>query len=310
VVERQNQTVVAMARALLKQRRMPVEFWGEAVVIAVYLQNRLPTKSLTDRTPYEAWHGRKPAVNHLRVFDCRVFVKQLSHVDKLVDRSHAGVFIGYAEGAKVYRILDPAARQVCTTRDVVFDEARGWDWTETTSVPPAADFTVKYIYVGASGAAAAARPASSHAPSSPTPSVRTLAAPPSTPVATPSPQSGAASVAGHVPPSLEFVTPLENDEERLDATHGESPMRYRAYDNIIDAGEHVLGLTARNLIEELNLMSTEEPCTFAEAEHDAAWQAVMQEEIDSVKRNQTWELADLSQGHCAITLNKSMNNVC
>jgi hypothetical protein len=43
-------------------------------------------------------------------------------------------------------------------------------------------------------------------------------------------------------------------------------VRYRAYDNIIGAGEHVLGLAVRNLIEELNLMSTEEPCTFAEAE--------------------------------------------
>jgi hypothetical protein len=49
-------------------------------------------------------------VNHLRVFGCRAFVKQLGHVDKLADRSHAGVFIGYAKGAKVYRILDPVAR--------------------------------------------------------------------------------------------------------------------------------------------------------------------------------------------------------
>jgi transposase InsO family protein len=54
VVEQRNQTVVAMARALLKQRRMPAEFWGEAVVTAVYLQNQLPMKSLADRTPYEA----------------------------------------------------------------------------------------------------------------------------------------------------------------------------------------------------------------------------------------------------------------
>jgi transposase InsO family protein len=54
VVERRNQTVVVMVRALLKQRRMPAEFWGEAVVTVVYLQNWLPTKSLTDRTPYEA----------------------------------------------------------------------------------------------------------------------------------------------------------------------------------------------------------------------------------------------------------------
>jgi hypothetical protein len=114
-----------------------------------------------------------------------------------------------------------------------------------------------------------------------------MAAPPSTPVATPSPQSGAASIAGPAAPPPEFVTPLENDEERLDAAHGESPIRYRAYDNIIGAEEHVPGLVTRNLIEELNLMSTGEPCTFAEAEQDAAWQAAMQEEIDSVKRNQT-----------------------
>jgi len=40
VVERCNQTVVGMARALLKQRGMPAIFWGEAVVTAVYILNR------------------------------------------------------------------------------------------------------------------------------------------------------------------------------------------------------------------------------------------------------------------------------
>jgi hypothetical protein len=95
------------------------------VVTAVYLQNWLPTKSLADRTPYEVWHGRKPTVNHLRVFGCRAFVKQLGHVDKLTDRNHAEVFISYAEGAKAYRILDPVALQVCTMYDIVFDEAHG-----------------------------------------------------------------------------------------------------------------------------------------------------------------------------------------
>jgi hypothetical protein len=109
---------------------------------------------------------------------------------------------------------------VCTTRDIVFDEAHGRDWTATTGASPAADLTVKYIYVGASGAAAAARPASLRVSSSPTPSVRTLAAPPSTPIATPSPQSGAASVAGPAAPPPKFVAPLENDEERLDTAHG------------------------------------------------------------------------------------------
>jgi hypothetical protein len=54
--------------------------------------------------------GWKLAVNHLRVFSCQVFVKHLSHIDKLVDRSRSGVFIGYADGAKAYHILDPTAR--------------------------------------------------------------------------------------------------------------------------------------------------------------------------------------------------------
>jgi hypothetical protein len=54
MVERRNQMVVAMVRTLLKQRGMLAEFWGEAVVTAVYLQNRQPTKSLAGRTLYEA----------------------------------------------------------------------------------------------------------------------------------------------------------------------------------------------------------------------------------------------------------------
>jgi hypothetical protein len=64
-----------MARALLKQREMSAVFSGEAVVTAVYILNRSPTKALNGRTPYEAWHGGKPAVSHLQVFDCLTFTK-------------------------------------------------------------------------------------------------------------------------------------------------------------------------------------------------------------------------------------------
>jgi hypothetical protein len=45
-----------------------------------------------------------------------------------------------------------------------------------------------------------------------------------------------------------------------------------------------------------------EPRSFAEAERHAAWRAMMQSEIDTVEKNHTWELADLSRGHNAITL--------
>jgi transposase InsO family protein len=126
VVERRNQMVVGMARALLKQRGMHDVFWGEAVVTAVYILNRSPTKALNGKTSYEAWHGRKPVVSHSRVFGCLAFGNELGHIGKLDDRSTLVVFIGYVEGSKAYRIIDPGTQRVRTTRDVVFDEWRGW----------------------------------------------------------------------------------------------------------------------------------------------------------------------------------------
>jgi hypothetical protein len=126
VIERRNQTIVGMAQALLKQRGMPAVFLGEVVVTVVYILNRSPTKALNGKTSYESWHGRKPTVSHLRVFGCLAFGKEFGHISKLDDRSTLGVFIGYAEGSKAYRILDPWTQHVRTTRDVVFDEGRGW----------------------------------------------------------------------------------------------------------------------------------------------------------------------------------------
>jgi hypothetical protein len=61
-------------------------------------------------------------VSHLRIFGCLTFAKELNHVGKLDNRSMPRVFIGYAEGVKAYRILDPATQRVRISRDVVFDE--------------------------------------------------------------------------------------------------------------------------------------------------------------------------------------------
>jgi hypothetical protein len=79
---------------------MPAMYWGEAV----HLLNRSLIKSLQGKTPYEAWHGRTPAVGHIRTFGCIAYVKELNQLGKLDDRSKPGVFIWYAEGAKAYDV--------------------------------------------------------------------------------------------------------------------------------------------------------------------------------------------------------------
>jgi hypothetical protein len=93
----------------------------------VHLLNQLSTKGLEGKTPYEAWYRRTPVVGHLRTFSCLAYVKELNVVSKLSDRNTPGVFIIYAEGVKVYHILDPVTWHVRTTQDVIIDQGRSWD---------------------------------------------------------------------------------------------------------------------------------------------------------------------------------------
>jgi hypothetical protein len=132
VVERHNQSVLAMARSMLKAKAVPARLWGEAVMTAVFLLNRASMRSLVGCTPYEAWHGEKLAVHFLRVFSCVAHVKVTKlNAGKLDDRSTRMVMIGYEAGSKAYRAYDPVVNRVHVTRDVVFEEGVAWEWSST-----------------------------------------------------------------------------------------------------------------------------------------------------------------------------------
>ncbi|KAG6501358.1 hypothetical protein ZIOFF_041237 [Zingiber officinale] len=67
VTERKNQTIVEMAKSMMHEKGLPKIFWAEAVYTAVYLSNRCPTTTIPNKTPFEAWSGRRPSVNHLKL---------------------------------------------------------------------------------------------------------------------------------------------------------------------------------------------------------------------------------------------------
>jgi hypothetical protein len=140
--------VVEMARCLLKSMAVPGLFWGEAVKTAVYLLNRAPSRSLNGVTPYEAWHGRKPNVQHLRTFGCVAHAKKLGPgLHKLADCSTPCIFVGYEEGSKAYRVYDPVGKRLIVTRDVAFEERHAWKWdseTNDTDLRSPATFAVEY----------------------------------------------------------------------------------------------------------------------------------------------------------------------
>jgi hypothetical protein len=254
---------------------------------AVHLLNRAPTKALSGKTPFEAYHGRKPAVHYLRTFGCVAHVKTVRpHQKKLDDRSAPMVFIGYEPGAKAYRVYDPVAQRVHVTRDIIFDENRSWDWSVTMvdTTARASEFIVEC------GVMEEHEPAAS-------PSVSPASAATSTPAVEPAP----VPVVEHSPGA--FVSPPPSGSDNLDADHDEDvPLRYRTMDDILGPAIP-RGPAPRNLVQGvLMLQIGEEPDTFAEAHEEQAWRDAMAEENKSIEDNNTWRLVTLPPGHRPIGL--------
>ena len=113
MVERRNRTLMEMTRSILKARNVPNYMWGEAVRHSTYLINRVTTRALEDKTPYEMLKKRKPNLEYLKVFGCLAYAKVNGPgVKKLDDRSRCLVHLGREPGAKAYRLCDPTTQRV------------------------------------------------------------------------------------------------------------------------------------------------------------------------------------------------------
>jgi len=118
-----------MARIMLKTKKMPKEFWAEAVDYAIYLSNRCPTINLNDMTPKEAWSRRKLNVSHLKVFGSIGYVHEDDQVrTKLDGKSKKMIFVGYNQKSKGYKLYNPNEGKMVISKDVEFNEEVAWDW--------------------------------------------------------------------------------------------------------------------------------------------------------------------------------------
>ena len=128
VAERLNRTLLEMARAMILGSEVNKELWGEAVVTAAYLKNRWPSSSLNKNvTPEEAWSGMKPNVEHLRVFGspCSVHIPDQKRTS-FNPKSWSGIFVGYSDVSKAYRVWDPKKKTVIVARDVIIQEGQNF----------------------------------------------------------------------------------------------------------------------------------------------------------------------------------------
>ena len=77
-------------------------------------------KVLENKAPEEVFSGKRLEVSHLRIFSCLVYIHIPREKRKKLDPSgKKGIFVGYFENSKAYRIYFPGFKKIDISRDVM-----------------------------------------------------------------------------------------------------------------------------------------------------------------------------------------------
>ena len=93
------------ARAMLHDQDLPLHLWEESARTAVYVHNCTPHIVLEKKTLEEVFSSKKPKVSHLKIFGCPMYIHILKEKrTKLYPSRKKGIFVGYRESSKDYKI--------------------------------------------------------------------------------------------------------------------------------------------------------------------------------------------------------------
>ena len=122
-MERKQQHLLSIARALQIQAQIPIQFWGDCVLIVAYLINRLPSPFLNDKTHFELLFRRPLDYNHLKVFGCLCFASTIPQTRNKFSPRAIKCVIGYPFNIKGYKLFDLESHTIFVSRDIIFHES-------------------------------------------------------------------------------------------------------------------------------------------------------------------------------------------
>ena len=105
VAERKNRTLTDLVNAMLETAGLSKEWWGEAILTACHVLNRVPLKN-KEITPFEEWEKKRLTLSYLRTWGCLAKVSvPITKKRKLGPKTVDCVFLGYAFHSVGYRFL-------------------------------------------------------------------------------------------------------------------------------------------------------------------------------------------------------------
>ncbi|GKA94652.1 retrovirus-related pol polyprotein from transposon TNT 1-94 [Tanacetum coccineum] len=128
VAKRKNRTLIEADRTMLANLILPITFWAEVVNTACYVQNRVLVIKPHNKTPYELFLGRKPALSFMRPFGCPVTIlNTIDHLGKFDGKADEGFFVGYSTNSKAFRVFNSRTRIVEENLHVYYKPVAAWN---------------------------------------------------------------------------------------------------------------------------------------------------------------------------------------
>nr|GEW58023.1 putative ribonuclease H-like domain-containing protein [Tanacetum cinerariifolium] len=149
VVERRNRTLIEAARTKLIYAQALLFLWAEAVATVCYTQNRSIMRLRHRKTSYKLLHNKLHDLLFLHVFGALFYpTNDSENLRKLQPKADIGIFIGYAQTKKAFRIYNKRTRRIVETIHVDFDELKIMASEQSISGPVLNEMTPAIISSG------------------------------------------------------------------------------------------------------------------------------------------------------------------
>ena len=143
LAERPHKTLKEQVRCLLYMAGLGIQFWADALLHAVWLYNRM-YHSGVEKTPFQAYTKRIPALDGLITFGCRVTPKKAGRRNTAADpNSYDGIFLGYRATQDNIRYWDLNAQRERSATHMSKDEVQYGDHPDRHS--PASKHLIQTI---------------------------------------------------------------------------------------------------------------------------------------------------------------------
>ncbi|KAH9671200.1 hypothetical protein KPL70_017266 [Citrus sinensis] len=243
---------------------------AEAVNTACYVLNRVLIRPNLNKTPYELWKDRKSNIGYFKVFGCKCFVLNTKdNLGKFDPKSDVGIFLGYSNSSKAYRVYNKRTLVVEESMHVTFDEFNHSS-TEKVVVDDNAEEEQQEETLNDNQEDAPRGIQEEHHEE------------------TNAEQNEGTSQA--LPKEWRYISSHPKDVILGDPSRGVTTRS-----------------SLRNTCEHAAFISQIEPKSFADAENDESWIMAMQEELNQFERNNVWELVPNPEHQSIIDFSSCMS---